>query len=165
MARGQLGQIVQETSISKITRAKWTGSMAQEEERLLCKYATLSSNPSPPPKKIFCTSEILFPHIYSYSSRPLSSTSWGIQSPNYTTVLGSFHWSQDLTHARQALCPWATAPLPAWSLSHLFPSLLIPWVPWSSTLSTSLLPLVPPCVLIQMVREQLWLKVYVLLTI
>jgi hypothetical protein len=32
--------------ISKITRAKWAGSMAQEVECLLCKHETLGSNPS-----------------------------------------------------------------------------------------------------------------------
>jgi hypothetical protein len=44
---GQPRQIVQETPISKITRAKWTGGVAQAIELLLCKYEVLSSNPSP----------------------------------------------------------------------------------------------------------------------
>jgi starvation-inducible outer membrane lipoprotein len=33
--------------ISKITRAKWTGGVAQEVELLFCKCEALSSNPSP----------------------------------------------------------------------------------------------------------------------
>jgi hypothetical protein len=42
--------------ISKITRAKWTGGVAQVVQHLLCKYKILSSNPSlpatrPPQKK------------------------------------------------------------------------------------------------------------------
>jgi hypothetical protein len=46
--QGQSGQIVQKTHpISKITRANWTGGVAQAEEHLLCKCKTLSSNPSP----------------------------------------------------------------------------------------------------------------------
>jgi hypothetical protein len=42
------GQIVHETPppISKITRAKWTGGMAQAVERLVCKCEALSSNPN-----------------------------------------------------------------------------------------------------------------------
>jgi hypothetical protein len=35
--KNQLGQIVYNTPISKITRAKWTGGVAQEVECLLCK--------------------------------------------------------------------------------------------------------------------------------
>jgi hypothetical protein len=38
---------IQETPISKITRAKWTGRVPQAGERLLCKPKALSSNPSP----------------------------------------------------------------------------------------------------------------------
>jgi hypothetical protein len=34
---GQPGQIVWETAIPKITRAKWDGGVAQPVERLLCK--------------------------------------------------------------------------------------------------------------------------------
>jgi hypothetical protein len=34
--RGQPGRIVHETPISKITRAKWTGGVAQALESLLC---------------------------------------------------------------------------------------------------------------------------------
>jgi hypothetical protein len=48
---GQPKQIVQETPISKITRAKWTGGMAQAIEHLLCKCEALSSNPSLTKKK------------------------------------------------------------------------------------------------------------------
>jgi hypothetical protein len=44
---GQPRQITLETPISKITRAKWTGSMDQEVECLLCKGKALGSNPSP----------------------------------------------------------------------------------------------------------------------
>jgi hypothetical protein len=40
----------------KITRAKWTGSMAIAVEGLLCKSETLSSNPSPSngPRCVLC---------------------------------------------------------------------------------------------------------------
>jgi hypothetical protein len=51
MVQGQHGQIVCETPISKITRAKWTGSVAQVIECLLCKCEALSSNPSLTKKK------------------------------------------------------------------------------------------------------------------
>jgi hypothetical protein len=40
------GQTVHETPISKITRAKWTGGVAQAAEDLFCKREGLSSNPS-----------------------------------------------------------------------------------------------------------------------
>jgi hypothetical protein len=50
MVQGQPGQIVHETPISKITRAKWTGDVAPAVEHLLCKCEALSSNPSPPKK-------------------------------------------------------------------------------------------------------------------
>jgi hypothetical protein len=47
---------VQETSlrdpISKITRAKWTGGVAQAVEHLFCKCKALSSNPSLTKKSI-----------------------------------------------------------------------------------------------------------------
>jgi hypothetical protein len=44
-------------SISKITRAKWTGGVAQAVEHLLCKPEVLSSNSSPRKrKKKFCPS-------------------------------------------------------------------------------------------------------------
>jgi hypothetical protein len=52
-AQGQPRQIVPETPISKITRAKWTGSVAHVVEYLLCKCEALNSNPSPPKKKNF----------------------------------------------------------------------------------------------------------------
>jgi hypothetical protein len=42
----QTGQIVVKTPISKITRAKWTGFVAQVVECLLCKPEALSSNSS-----------------------------------------------------------------------------------------------------------------------
>jgi hypothetical protein len=48
---GKAGQIVRETPISKITRAKRTRGMAQVIEYLLYKYEALSSNPSPSKKK------------------------------------------------------------------------------------------------------------------
>jgi hypothetical protein len=44
-------KVVQETSIPKIFRAKWTGSIAQAVECLLCKCEAPSSNPSPAKKK------------------------------------------------------------------------------------------------------------------
>jgi hypothetical protein len=48
MVQVQPGQIVHETHISKITRAKWTGDVAVE--CLLCKHRAMSSNPSPTKK-------------------------------------------------------------------------------------------------------------------
>jgi hypothetical protein len=44
---------ISQDPISKVTRAKWTGGMAQAAECLLCKYEalSLSSNPSPTKKK------------------------------------------------------------------------------------------------------------------
>jgi hypothetical protein len=38
-------------SISKMTRAEWTGGVAQVVEYLLCTYKALSSNSSPTKKK------------------------------------------------------------------------------------------------------------------
>jgi hypothetical protein len=49
--RGQPGQIVCKTPMSKITRAKWTAGVAQGVECLLCKCKALSSNPSVTKKK------------------------------------------------------------------------------------------------------------------
>jgi hypothetical protein len=49
--QGQPRQIVLETPISKITRAKWTGSVAQALECLLFKCAALRSNPDSTKKK------------------------------------------------------------------------------------------------------------------
>jgi hypothetical protein len=46
-----LGKLLQETSISKITRAKWIGGLAEGAECLLCKCEDLSSNPSPTKNK------------------------------------------------------------------------------------------------------------------
>jgi hypothetical protein len=51
LVQGQAGQIVCETPISKIARAKWTESAAQVVECLLCKCKALSSNHSPTKKK------------------------------------------------------------------------------------------------------------------
>jgi hypothetical protein len=45
--KDQPGQIVRETPISKITRAKWSGDMAQAVESLLCMPEALSLNLSP----------------------------------------------------------------------------------------------------------------------
>jgi Zn ribbon nucleic-acid-binding protein len=39
-------------SISKITRAKWTGGVIQAVECLLCKHEALTSNPNSTEKKI-----------------------------------------------------------------------------------------------------------------
>jgi hypothetical protein len=46
--QGQPRQIV---GISEITRAKWTGDVAQALESLFCKCEALSSNPSSTKKK------------------------------------------------------------------------------------------------------------------
>jgi hypothetical protein len=48
--QGQLRQIVHETPISKITRAKRTGGITKAVEHLLCKCEALNSNPSPTKK-------------------------------------------------------------------------------------------------------------------
>jgi hypothetical protein len=55
----QPGQIVHETPISKITRAKLTGGVAQEVEWQLCKHKALSSNPSPTKAKKNKTNDTL----------------------------------------------------------------------------------------------------------
>jgi hypothetical protein len=52
MVGGQSEQIVLETPISKITRAKWTRGVAQVVHGLLCKCKALSSNPSPIKKRV-----------------------------------------------------------------------------------------------------------------
>jgi hypothetical protein len=44
--QGQPGEIVRETPIFKINKAKWTGGMASAIDRLLWKLTGLSSNPS-----------------------------------------------------------------------------------------------------------------------
>jgi hypothetical protein len=49
--QGQLRQIVHKTPIPKITTAKWTGSVAQEIEYLLCKCEALTLNSSSTRKK------------------------------------------------------------------------------------------------------------------
>jgi hypothetical protein len=41
----------QQDSSFKITRAKWTGGLAQAVEHLHCKHEALSSKPIPPTKK------------------------------------------------------------------------------------------------------------------
>jgi hypothetical protein len=51
MVQDQPRQIVCETPISKIKRAKCTGGVAQAAEHLLCKYEALSLNSSPTKKK------------------------------------------------------------------------------------------------------------------
>jgi hypothetical protein len=51
MVQGQTRQIVYETLISKITRAKLAGGMAQVVGHLLCNHEALSSNPIPTTKK------------------------------------------------------------------------------------------------------------------
>jgi hypothetical protein len=43
--------MVCETTISKITTAKWTGSMAQAVECLVCKCKALNSNSNPTKKR------------------------------------------------------------------------------------------------------------------
>jgi hypothetical protein len=47
VVQGQPRQIVCETPISKMIRAKWTESSDEVVECLLCKCKALSSNPSP----------------------------------------------------------------------------------------------------------------------
>jgi hypothetical protein len=49
--RGQPGQIVHKTPSPKVTRAKWTGDLAQVVEHLLCKHKALSLNTKPTKKK------------------------------------------------------------------------------------------------------------------
>jgi hypothetical protein len=49
--QAQPGQNVQEIPSPKITRAKWSGDVAQAIEHLLCKCEALSSNHSPTKKK------------------------------------------------------------------------------------------------------------------
>jgi hypothetical protein len=51
MVQGQPRQIILETPTSKVTRAKWTGDVAQVVEYLPCKSVTLNSNPSPTKRK------------------------------------------------------------------------------------------------------------------
>jgi hypothetical protein len=48
---GQWGQIVLKTLISKITKAKWTGSVVQAVEYQLCKCEDLCSDSSPAGKE------------------------------------------------------------------------------------------------------------------
>jgi hypothetical protein len=49
--QGQPWQIVLRPPSPKITRAKWTGGVAQAVEYLLCQHKDLSSNFSPAKKK------------------------------------------------------------------------------------------------------------------
>jgi hypothetical protein len=49
--QGQSKQIVHKTPIPKITREKWTGSVAQAAQHLLYKCKDLSSNYSPTKRK------------------------------------------------------------------------------------------------------------------
>jgi hypothetical protein len=62
-------QIVHETPISKIIRAKWTGDVTQVVECMLCKYKALSSNPSPimKIKKIYNKENIIPPSPFVFS--------------------------------------------------------------------------------------------------
>jgi hypothetical protein len=55
MVQGQPRQIVHETLISKISRAKWTGGVAQVIRHLLFKCEAPSSNSNPTKKKKFRT--------------------------------------------------------------------------------------------------------------
>jgi hypothetical protein len=52
--QGQSRQVVHKTPSSKITRAKWTESVAEAEEYLLWKCEALSSKSSPTKKKKRC---------------------------------------------------------------------------------------------------------------
>jgi hypothetical protein len=65
---GQTGQIVHETLISKITRAKWTGGEPWVVEHLLWKPKAPSSNPSPTKKKNWGESLL---HLCNPSTRRL----------------------------------------------------------------------------------------------
>jgi hypothetical protein len=47
VGQGQPGQIVEETPISKRTKAEYTGDVVQVAQRLLFKSKALNSNPSP----------------------------------------------------------------------------------------------------------------------
>jgi hypothetical protein len=51
VVRGQPGQMVCRTPISKITIPKWTEGMAQVVELLFCECRALSSKPGPTKKK------------------------------------------------------------------------------------------------------------------
>jgi hypothetical protein len=73
MVHGQLGQTVCETPITKITKAKWTGDVAQAVEHLLCKCAALSSNPSPTNKEQKSLSKIGFASLKQKDSASFSS--------------------------------------------------------------------------------------------
>jgi hypothetical protein len=73
IVEGQFGQTVGKARISKITRAKWIGGVAQVLEHLLCKGKTLSSNPSST-KKSKLKKDNLSMHEHVFLS-PMSSIS------------------------------------------------------------------------------------------
>jgi hypothetical protein len=83
--QGQLRQIVQESPISKITRAIWTGDEVQAVECLLCKCKSLSSNPSPLPQtrqyfSVQCSNLYTIWELVSASGNMLASVmSWLLQ--------------------------------------------------------------------------------------
>jgi hypothetical protein len=66
--QGQPRQTVHETPISKTTRAKWTGGVAQGVEQLLCKHKVLSSNLSPIKKKFIEVYVIICVFLFIYIS-------------------------------------------------------------------------------------------------
>jgi hypothetical protein len=51
VVRGQPGQIVYKTPLSKITKAKWPVDVAQAVEHLLCKCEAAFKPQIPPPQK------------------------------------------------------------------------------------------------------------------
>jgi hypothetical protein len=71
MVQGQSEQTVHETLISKITRAKWTGDVAQEIKHLLCKCKAEFKHESHQKKKKSITEEYLrlmhFKNLLIYS--------------------------------------------------------------------------------------------------
>jgi hypothetical protein len=77
-------QIVQETPISKITRAKWARGVAQAVEFLLYKCKGLSSNTSPTKKN----------HLGFF----------------FSFLYGTGIWTQGLMLARQVLYTWVMSP-------------------------------------------------------
>jgi hypothetical protein len=75
--QGQSGKIVQETSISKITRAE-TGGVVQAVELLLCKHEALSSNPSPTKKNTHTYKMVSISSAqFLVLSRPITDVSCG----------------------------------------------------------------------------------------
>jgi hypothetical protein len=57
-------------SISKISRAKWTGGVAQMVECLLCQWETLSTNSSPAKKKRLPHYNLCSPSLSEYLGLP-----------------------------------------------------------------------------------------------